>query len=101
MTEPATPGLFDPPAQRHSATSREAAARIVTGAKSLRGRVLMALLAAGPRGMTDEELQDGLLINPSTQRPRRVELVRMGLVLDSGTTRATRAGRRATVWVAK
>lgn len=52
------------------------------------------------RGATDEELQDLLQMNPNTERPRRVELVRMGLVRDSGLTRTTRSGRKATVWVA-
>lgn len=45
-------------------------------------------------GATDEEIQDFLSMNPSTQRPHR------GLVVDSGRTRLTRSGRKATVWVA-
>jgi hypothetical protein len=102
-------GLFDPappaqavpapPAQRHSATSRDAAERIAPRAGTLRQAVLGALLAA-PAGMTDEELQDALSMPPSTQRPRRIELTRAGLVRDSGRTRATKSGRRAVVWVA-
>jgi hypothetical protein len=49
-------------------------------------------------GGTDEELQDALGMNPNTQRPRRIELVERGLVRDSGRTRKTKSGRRATVW---
>jgi hypothetical protein len=94
--------LFDPepPAQRHSPTSVEAAAQIAPRAGTLRSVVLRALAAAGADGMTDEELQDRLAMGPSTQRPRRVELVQAGLVRDSGRTRSTRSGRQAVVWVA-
>jgi hypothetical protein len=54
----------------------------------------------GDIGATDEEIQDILGMNPSTQRPRRVELVDAGLIRDSGATRKTRSGRPAVVWVA-
>jgi len=85
--------------QRHSATSREAA-DLVRRAPTLRQQVLRAIVASGRRGMTDEELQEELHINPSTQRPRRIELVDAGLVVDSGQTRPTRSGRQAVVWFA-
>jgi hypothetical protein len=61
--------------------------------------VLTFLVCRADYGATDEEIQFVVGMNPSTQRPRRIELVRMGLVRDSGTTRLTRAGRKATVWV--
>ena len=67
---------------------------------TLRFRVLQALLAAGCTGHTDQELQEGLGMDPSTERPRRVELMDRGLICDSGETRRTRSGRRAVVWVA-
>jgi hypothetical protein len=51
-----------------------------------------------PHGLTDEQMQTYLGMNPSTQRPRRIELVRSGLVVDSGFKRPTRSGRDATVW---
>jgi hypothetical protein len=62
----------------------------------MRGRVLELLRECGP--LTDEEMQVRLEMNPSTQRPRRIELVGMGLVVDSGTTRKTRSGRSAVAW---
>jgi hypothetical protein len=37
-------------------------------------------------------------MNPSTQRPRRVELVEGGWVEDSGERRPTRSGMDAVVW---
>jgi hypothetical protein len=43
-------------------------------------------------------MQAELQMQGSTQRPRRVELVRAGLVVDSGLRRRTFAGRSAVVW---
>lgn len=83
-----------------SRTSRAAAEAIADGAPTLRRRVFGALEAAAPDGMTDEEMQVALRMSANTQRPRRVELERAGLVEDSGRTRPTRAGRLAVVWVA-
>ena len=95
-------GLFDarPPAQAASRTSVQAAERIREDAGTLRGRVLAYLRGAGARGGTDEEIQAALDMNPSTERPRRGELVEAGFVIDSGSTRPTRSGRQATVWLA-
>jgi hypothetical protein len=88
------------PAQRHSATSVEAAEAIEPKAATLRGQVLSYLKGCGASGATDEEIQAALELNPSTQRPRRIELCNLGLVRDSGRTRLTKAGRKAVVWVA-
>jgi hypothetical protein len=73
-------------------------------ADSLDGKTLNALQRRVLRfletcfaGATDEEMQLALGMNPSTQRPRRVELVRRGLVVEDGT-RQTASGRMATVW---
>lgn len=94
------PSLFAPrpPAQMHSGPSLEASDAIRPKAGRLRERVLAHLRAHG--GATDDEIQAALDMPPSTQRPRRVELVRAGLVRDSGEKRKTRSGRRAAVWVA-
>jgi hypothetical protein len=53
------------------------------------------------RGATDEEIQHELQMNPSTQRPRRIELVEAKLVLDSTMKRPTSSGRQAVVWIAR
>lgn len=87
-----------PPVQRHSPTSVAAGERIREDAGTLRGRVLAYIRGAAERGATDEEMQAALDMNPSTQRPRRGELVEAGLVMDSGITRPTKSGRQATVW---
>jgi hypothetical protein len=49
-------------------------------------------------GGTDEEIQIALHLDAGTARARRVELVRMKLIVDSGTKRKTRSGRPARVW---
>ncbi len=52
-------------------------------------------------GLTDEEGYEASGINPNAWRPRRGELVRDGMVVDSGRTRATKSGCKAVVWVVK
>jgi len=91
--------------QQHgqSETSREAAVRAPV--KTSRRKVLEAF---GRRAnwmtglliedLTDEEIQTRTGMNPSTERPRRVELVEMGLIEDSGVRRRTSSGRSAVVW---
>ncbi len=86
------------PAQRHSATSRAAARLIESKRDTLLKRVYVTLRALLPDGATDEEAQDGLGMTGNTYRPRRIELGHNGLVVDSGRTRKTRAGREAVVW---
>ena len=81
-------------------TSRAAGEHIKPRANELQERVLKLIRDLGAQGATDDELQVFLQMNPSTQRPRRIELVEKGLVRNSGLTRATRSGRPATVWVA-
>ena len=58
---------------------------------------VLELLQATPGGLTDEEMQTRLGMNPSTQRPRRIELARRGLIVTGGT-RKTASGRNADVW---
>jgi hypothetical protein len=94
--------LFDdPPYQPHSETSREAAEAIEPDTATLRGVVLAYIRRQGQRGATDDEMQVALGMNPSTQRPRRVELWDAGFVERTNMTRITRGGRQASVWRAK
>lgn len=87
-----------PKYQAQSDTSKDAAAEIEAKARTLRGTVYSFLKISGPYGATDDELQVALLMNPSTQRPRRIELVELGLVKNSGKKRRTRSARWAVVW---
>lgn len=83
------------PAQQHSLPSIEAA----TGSAALRRRQdHRRIIAALDRGAkTDRELQAELELPGSTERPRRVELVRAGIVRPVGY-RESPNGRRSTVW---
>jgi transcription initiation factor IIE alpha subunit len=89
-----------PLAQEHSPTSVAAAISIEKATPRLRAQVLACIRSAGDHGMTDEEVQDRLQMNPSTERPRRIELMNAGFVSPHGE-RPTRSGRRATVWIAE
>jgi hypothetical protein len=94
------PDLFgDAPAQYHSPTSRAAAASIGKAMPHLRERVYLAIVKAGERGLTDEELQGTLAMNPNTQRPRRIELYQQRMIRMANFTRPTASGRQAAVWV--
>jgi hypothetical protein len=85
------------PAVPGSATSAMAADSLGSATLNAMQRRVLELLRENPHGLTDEEQQAALKMNPSTQRPRRVELVRRGLVAEFGTRR-TSSGRMATVW---
>lgn len=86
------------PFQPHSDTSKAAAREMRPKAKSIRQDVWFCIYRAGMLGRTDEEIQAELNISPNTSRPRRVELVHMGMVVDSGVRRKTSSGSKATVW---
>lgn len=108
---PATGHLTDPMARamaavtapqtqvRHDArdTSLAAATKALGRSAGWRRRVFDLIAASD--GVTDEEIADQLGMNPSTERPRRVELVQAGLIRDSGRRRRTVSGTDAAVWV--
>ncbi len=87
-----------------SETSKAAAERIEPQLGKLQKCVLHYLQGVGPA--TDEQMQITLMMNPSTQRPRRIELVNKGLVralkipLGGKVKRMTRSGGWAQVWEA-
>jgi len=88
------------PFQTHSMTSFDAAKAIEPKAGTLRAMVLDYIRRTGQSGATDISMQAWIPMDPSTQRPRRIELLKAGLIKDSGRTRKTASGRQATVWVA-
>lgn len=90
---------FTAPYQRHSATSRAAAASIEPKAGTKRAKVLEYIRSCSAQGATDEEMQQCIPMSPNTQRPRRVELLKAKLIKDSGITRKTMGGDEAVVWV--
>ena len=81
------------------ATSVAAAKALGSKAGRDRARVLDFIRERGAAGATDEETQAALNLSGDTQRPRRWELHKAGLIRDSGQTRRTRAGNKATVWI--
>lgn len=89
---------FTAPYQAHSGTSREAASAIKGKSARLRELVLTELRR---QPATDEELANLLTLSGNTCRPRRVELVELGIVEDSGNRRKTASGRNAVVWRVK
>lgn len=106
-----TMNLFEQAHARRSdpATSHQAAAG-VTNLGRTRDAILMILRSFGPAN--DEQIfksysvmfDRGFFIprsSPSGLRSRRSELVRLGLVEDSGKTAPTISGRLSTIWRAK
>jgi hypothetical protein len=87
----------EPPSQRHSKTSRAAAAAIKQKIGPMHVVVLYYLYGCG--GATDEEMQAGIPMSANTQRPRRRELELMGCIVDSGRVRLTNSRRQAVVWI--
>jgi hypothetical protein len=87
------------PYQAHSDTSRESAEAIAPKAGTYLAQVAAYLKACDVHGATDDEMQVVLGMDPSTQRPRRIDLVKRGMVRASEMQRPTRKGRKATVWV--
>jgi predicted ArsR family transcriptional regulator len=84
----------NPPFRRHSTTSKTAAAMVAEKTPSQRERVLMIL---GTEPLTDEGIAVRLGMRENTVRPRRIELLRQGLIVGAGTA-LTSSGRPANLW---
>lgn len=97
MTSPLFPDLFrqTAPKAMPEAASREARRSVEHRLTAMHRQILDALATCGP--MTDEEIQAHTGLNPSTERPRRIELVAMARIRPAGEGR-TASGRRATLW---
>tara|TARA_B100001142_G_scaffold287213_1_gene302655 strand:+ start:722 stop:1084 length:363 start_codon:yes stop_codon:yes gene_type:complete len=80
---------------RHSESSRLAARQLTGKAKTLRQKVFDFLRDYGPA--TDKQIQEALSMEGSTQRPRRIELVERGLVVEMGKVMQPN-GRAAIAW---
>jgi len=87
-------------------TSAAAAISVEESKASQRAEVFAAIRAAGSEGATDDELQERLHLDGSSERPRRWELWKLNRIAmrrdDRGEVvkRLTRTHRRAVVWVA-
>ena len=88
------------PAVQTSRTSMQAADSLGPATlNAMQRRGYEFLVWRGATGATDEEMQTEMPMPASTQRPRRVELARKGLIVESGTRRTT-SGRMAGIWKA-
>ena len=81
-------------------TSVEAAELVFDKIKLLQRIVLRFLTIAGPRGLTDYELEELCGNHGSTYRTRRSELVEKGFVVNSGKRREIN-GRNRIVWTVR
>lgn len=83
-----------------SDTSREAAESVAEVAGKIRRQVYRYIVSCGDDGTTDDAAEQVLDLKHTTYTARRGELVKQGLVRDSGFREKTRSGRNAAVWVA-
>lgn len=82
-----------------SATSKAAGDSQGLKAQVDEARVLALLQGCGDEGATDDEVELALGMLHQTASARRRGLVLKDFVIDSGRTRETRTGCRATVWI--
>lgn len=88
------------------ATSAAAAISVDETKASQRLAVLAVIKAAGATGCTDDEIQERLHLDGSSERPRRWELWKLNQICERRDAdghvvkRFTRTHRRAVVWVA-
>ena len=92
-----TRGYLGAPYQAHSQTSREAALSIVSELGTLQAEVLAYIRLNGP--VTDAEVISGLGRGANSIRPRRIELLKAGLIRPWGKVMQPN-GRRAQLWKA-
>ncbi len=96
-------GLPRPGLARHNApeTSIWAAMRATKFTGPHRVKILAAIRAAGPEGLSDDEGETLLGIKPQSYTPRRGELAKAGLIAFlPGQYRLTSGNSPARVWVA-
>lgn len=87
----------EPPAQKHSPTSKAAAESVRGQAKTMRQQVLDLLRKEG--AMTDADIAIRSGLGENTARPRRIELTRNGQVQKAGVVMNSNK-RAATLWAA-
>lgn len=78
-------------------TSHESYRQIRRCAPEMRAKILGALRAS-PAPLCDEELVEVTGLQPSSLRPRRIELVEAGEVVAAPVVKLTKSGRKAIAW---
>lgn len=89
----------DAPGHRNVDTSIAAANALAPKLGRLQRMAAMAIRAAGPRGLTADELADRLDMDCYSIQPRTSELRRKRFIRDSGRRRKNASGKMAIVWV--
>lgn len=98
--------IFDqtPPPHNGKATSKEAAAKVFRKTWYYREKIHAFLITCGDKGATRQEIERGLGpvlgLKGDTIRPRVLELIERGLVVETTVCRATSSGCSAKVLVA-
>jgi hypothetical protein len=77
-----------------------AALEIMPQLTALRAKVL-GYIRTRPDGATDIEIQAALEMDGSTQRPRRIELQKMGYIIEAGQRIPPGKRRASAVWKVK
>jgi len=90
-----------PPLSNGTATSDAAAEAIKPSAATLRALVLAAVRNSGSTGVTRQEIEKRTQLEGNTVRPRCMELLKAGSIVETSRTRETESGRQAVVIVAK
>ena len=80
--------------------ARLAALKISPRSGTVRWYVLLKIIEAGDRGITDDELSRSLGRSPNTIRPRRVELVEGDWITEGEFPGVSAYGNKAICWVA-
>jgi hypothetical protein len=83
------------PGYKRGGTSKAAADSMKEKAPKLRGLVLQYLAAYS---LTADECADMMQKSVLSIRPRFTELLELGQIADTGTTRRNQSGKQATVW---
>lgn len=91
----------DTPGHRGVDTSVAAAEDIGPNLGRLQKSVHAEIKAAGPAGLTTNEIAARLDIDRSSVQPRTSELKVRGMIADSGMRRLNASGKRAIVWIAE
>lgn len=89
----------DAPGHRNVETSVAAADALAPKLGRLQRMAQATIRAAGPRGLTAEELAARLDMDRWSIQPRTSELRRKGLIRDSGHLRPNSTGKLAIVWI--
>lgn len=80
-------------------TSRSAAEKMLFESGTWRRKVYDYVADKKFHGATDQEMQEYFDKSGDTIRPVRVSLVRDGILIDSGRTRANKSGNQCIIWV--